>query len=223
MNINLLLVSHHLCPYVQRAVISLLEKQVEFERVSIDLSAKPDWFLEISPLGKTPVLQTGRATIFESSVILEFLEDTQDHPLHPSDPYKRAENRSWIEFSSALLNDIAGLYNAPSEGTFDAKRDRIAGKIKQLEDKLVRQPYFNGNAFSLVDAAFGPVFRYFDVFDKIDDLGLFAGCPKARAWRAVLHNRPSIQQAVTEDYESRLLGFLLARQAHISTLIKTAA
>jgi len=223
MTTDLLLVSHHLCPYVQRAVISLLEKQVEFERVSIDLSAKPDWFLKISPLGKTPVLQTGSATIFESSVILEFLEDTQDHPLHPSDPYERAENRSWIEFSSALLNDISGLYNAPSEEAFDAKRDRIAGKIEQLEDKLDRQPYFNGDAFSLVDAAFGPVFRYFEVFDKIDDFGLFADCQKARAWREILSQRPSIQRAVTEDYESRLFGFLLARNAHISTLIKTAA
>ncbi len=223
MTTDLLLVSHHLCPYVQRAVISLLEKQVEFERVSVDLSAKPDWFLKLSPLGKTPVLQTGKATLFESSVILEVLEDTQEHPLHPSDPHERAENRSWIEFSSALLNDIAGLYNAPTEDAFDAKRLRIAEKLSHLEDKLDNQPYFNGDAFSLVDAAFGPVFRYFEVFDKIDDFELFAGCPKVRAWREVLGIRPSIQRAVTEDYESRLLGFLLARQAHLSTLIKTTA
>ncbi len=51
------LISHGLCPYVQRAVISLSEKGVDFERSHIDLANKPDWFLAISPLGKTPVLK----------------------------------------------------------------------------------------------------------------------------------------------------------------------
>ena len=50
------LISHKLCPYVQRAVIALNEKGVAFERIDIDLANKPDWFLKISPLGKVPVL-----------------------------------------------------------------------------------------------------------------------------------------------------------------------
>lgn len=52
----LTLVSHTLCPYVQRAAIVLLEKGVPFERRWIDLARKPAWFLAVSPLGKTPVL-----------------------------------------------------------------------------------------------------------------------------------------------------------------------
>src|SRR5437660_1085994 len=56
---SLKLISHKLCPYVQRAVIALTEKGVGFERVDIDLANKPDWFLAISPLGKTPVLVVG--------------------------------------------------------------------------------------------------------------------------------------------------------------------
>jgi len=53
------LISHKLCPYVQRAVIALTEKGVAFERIDVDLANKPDWFLRLSPLGKTPVLQVG--------------------------------------------------------------------------------------------------------------------------------------------------------------------
>ena len=69
---RLTLVSHHLCPYVQRAVIALTEKQVPFERIDVDLAAKPAWFTAISPLGKVPLLRVGDATvIFESAVILE--------------------------------------------------------------------------------------------------------------------------------------------------------
>lgn len=47
---------NHLCPYVQRAAIALTEKGVSFARRYVDLSAKPDWFLAISPLGKVPLL-----------------------------------------------------------------------------------------------------------------------------------------------------------------------
>ena len=63
------LISHKLCPYVQRAVIALTEKGVCFERIDIDLANKPDWFLKISPLGKTPVLVVSEHAIFESAVI----------------------------------------------------------------------------------------------------------------------------------------------------------
>src|SRR3954464_14646367 len=78
---KLKLISHKLCPYVQRAVISLTEKGVPFERIDVDLSNKPDWFLKISPLGKVPVLLVktvdGEVALFESNVICEYIEDTQ--------------------------------------------------------------------------------------------------------------------------------------------------
>src|SRR6266705_4724385 len=78
---RLKLISHKLCPYVQRAVIALTEKGVAFERVDIDLANKPDWFLKISPLGKVPVLSVrsdeGEVALFESNVICEYIEDTQ--------------------------------------------------------------------------------------------------------------------------------------------------
>src|ERR1700682_2342672 len=118
------LISHKLCPYVQRAVIALAEKGVAFERIDIDLANKPDWFLAISPLGKTPVLQVGDAAIFEWAVILEYLEETQTNPLHPADPLKRAEHRGWIEFGSTVLNDIAGVYSAPDAATFKTKESQ---------------------------------------------------------------------------------------------------
>src|SRR6266568_1806165 len=90
---RLKLISHKLCPYVQRAVIALTEKGIAFERIDIDLANKPDWFLAISPLGKTPVLQVGDTAIFESAVILEYLEETQPKPLHPDDPLRRRASR----------------------------------------------------------------------------------------------------------------------------------
>lgn len=216
---RLTLISHHLCPYVQRAVIALTEKSVAFERIDIDLANKPDWFLAISPLGKTPVLKVDGAAVFESAVILEYLEETQGNPLHPRDALRRAEHRAWIEFGSATLNEIAGLYNAPDEAGFAAKAKALAAKFDRIEQRLGEGPYFDGEAFSLVDAVFGPVFRYFDVFDRIGDFGILSARPKVQRWRAALAARPSISGAVAPDYPQRLWQFLEARNAHLSRLM----
>jgi len=217
---NLTLISHKLCPYVQRAVISLTEKGVPFERRDIDLADKPDWFLKVSPLAKTPVLMVGETAIFESAVILEYLEDTQAPALHPADPLGRAEQRAFIEFGSAVLNDIAGLYGAPDETAFSAKVTALRAKFVRVEERL-RGPWFDGDCFSLVDAVFGPVFRYFDAFDRIGDFGILSGLPKVTAWRTALAARPSIQTAVSPEYPALLRDFLARRGSHLSRLMES--
>ncbi|HLG85359.1 MAG TPA: glutathione S-transferase family protein [Bradyrhizobium sp.] len=217
------LISHKLCPYVQRAVIALTEKGVAFERIDIDLANKPDWFLKVSPLGKTPVLLVGEHAIFESAVILEYLEETQTNPLHPADPLARAEHRSWIEFGSAVLNDIAGLYTAPDEAVFKTKASQLAQKFARLEARVAATPWFDGEKLSLVDAVFGPVFRYFDVFDAIGDFEILADKPKIAHWRASLAARPSVRSAVSTDYPALLREFLIRRNSFISGLIMQAA
>jgi len=217
------LISHNLCPYVQRAVIALTEKGVAFERIDIDLANKPDWFLKISPLGKTPVLVVDDEAIFESAVILEYLEETQPNPMHPADPLTRARHRSWMEFGSAILNDIAGLYAAPNQKTFDVKVAALTDKFAKLETALGDGPLFAGADFSLVDAVFGPVFRYFDTFETIADFGFFAATPKVAAWRKTLSSRASVANAVTPDYPQNLERFLNQRNSFISGLMTKAA
>lgn len=216
------LVSHPLCPYVQRAAIALAEKGVQFDRTDIDLSNKPDWFLRLSPLGKTPVLVVDGTPIFESAVILEYLEETQPHPLHPAAPLERARHRSWIEFGSAILNDIAGLYSAPDAAAFMAKATALRTKFARVEAEFGPGPWFGGPGFGLVDAVFGPIFRYFDTFDRIADFGILSGLPRVTLWRARLATRPSVAQAVSADYPDRLLSFLEARRSHLSTLMTPA-
>lgn len=206
---KLTLISHVLCPYVQRAVIALKEKQVPYERIDIDLSARPDWFLAISPLGKTPVLLADNQPIFESAVICEYLEDTLAPALHPADPLERAKHRAWIEFASATLNTIWNFYTAKDVQACDASAEVLKERFSQLEKVLGDGPWFGGASFSLVDAAFAPVFRYFDVFDPVSGIDLFADAPKTRAWRQTLARRPSIQEAVSADYPVLLRNFVI--------------
>ncbi|MEP6566998.1 MAG: glutathione S-transferase family protein [Mesorhizobium sp.] len=223
---KLILVSHHLCPYVQRAAISLAEKGVPFERVTIDLADKPDWFKAMSPLGKVPLLRVqhdgDETVIFESAVILEFLEETQPNPLHPTDPYARARHRAWIEFGSATLNAIGRFYSASTEAAFLAESSSLSSMFHRLEDELADQagPWFGGERFCLVDAVYGPVFRYLDAFDRIGDFGILSGKPLVQAWRKALGERQSVKNAVAPDYPQRLDAFLLAKGSHLSALIR---
>ncbi len=217
MDAPLKLISHKLCPYVQRAVIALTEKAVAFERIDIDLASKPDWFLNVSPLGKTPVLLVGDHAIFESAVILEYLEETQASPLHPANALHRAEHRAFIEFGSAVLNDIAGLYSALDEAAFKAKAAQLEAKFARLEARIVG-PWFDGEKFSLVDAVFGPVFRYFDVFDEIGDFGILDGKPRLARWRENLAARPSVKSAVGASYPALLRDFIDRRRSYLSQL-----
>jgi glutathione S-transferase len=217
------LVSHKLCPYVQRAVIALSEKGVAFERIDIDLANKPDWFSAISPPGKTPVLQVGATAIFESAAILEYLEETEAKPLHPADALRRAEHRGWIEFGSSVLNDIAGFYAANDEGTFKARVSQLETRFARLEARVAAAPWFDGESFSLVDAVFAPVFRYFDVFDQIGDFGILADKPQLTRWRKSLAARPSVRSAVSADYPALLRDFIDRRNSWLSGLQARAA
>lgn len=219
MSARLVLISHALCPYVQRAAIVLAEKGVPFERREIDLARKPPWFLQVSPLGKTPVLLVGEEAIFESAVICEYLDETALPRLHPENALARARHRSWMEFGSALLNLVAGFYNAADEVALSARASDIRARFEQLELALDAGPYFAGEAFSIVDAVFGPVFRYFDVFDAIGGFGFWPTLPKVARWRAVLRSRPSVAAAVRADYSGLLQRFLVARQSALSARI----
>src|SRR5213595_1839302 len=154
---KLTLISHKLCPYVQRAVIALTEKGVPFERIDIDLAKKPDWFLKISPLGKVPVLlvETAdcEAALFESNVICEYIEDTQaGAKLHPRDALERAQHRAWMEFGSTILSELWGLETTGDPVIFESKRQAVAAKFARVEKTLGAGPFFVATDFSLVDA-----------------------------------------------------------------------
>lgn len=212
-SVGLTLISHVLCPYVQRAAIVLKEKGVAFERIDVDLANKPEWFRRLSPLGKTPVLSVGGEPIFESAVICEYLDETRPPRLHPEDALARARERAWMEFGSALLSGIAVLYSAGDDAALDKAYAALRGRFEQLEAQLGDGPWFAGHRFGMVDAVFGPVFRYFEV---IPPEGLFDGLPRVQAWREALAGRPSVGEAVAADYAQRLHGFLLQRGTALS-------
>jgi len=220
---HLTLVSHPLCPFVQRAAIVLLEKGVPFDRVNIDLAAKPDWFLGISPNGKVPLLRVrqqdgAEAVIFESMVICGYLDESQDGaPMYPRDALARARQRGWVEFGTATLADAWQFLNATDRPTADAKRAAFRHRVQQLEGVLGSGPYFNGAEFGMVDAVFAPIFRYFDSLDRAVSQPIFENLPRVSAWRNALALRRSVIDAVGSDYADRFRTHLREHAALLAS------
>jgi glutathione S-transferase len=218
------LVSNYLCPYTQRAAIQLTEKGIAYERVYIDLADKPEWFLKVSPLGKVPLLRVGDAAIFETSVICEYIEEAEPAaPLHPAAPLDRARHRGWAEFASAVIADVFVFYMAPDAPAFERKCADLHARFRWLERHLGDGPYFAGARFGLVDAAFAPVFRLFDTFDRIGEFGVFKGLERVSAYRAALAGRASVRQVVVSDYAKIFRQYLSERGSHLSRLMLQGA
>ncbi len=209
------LISFNLCPFVQRSVITLREKDVPFEITYIDLADKPDWFLDISPFGKVPVLKVGdgeggETVLFESAVINEYIDEVTEGSLLPGEALKRAHARAWIEFASALAVDTYRMMVAKDEQSCrDAAasaRDKLAKFEKQIEG-----PLFGGDGFSLVDAAAAPALQRIAWCEDIVPLGVFDGLPKATTWRDALIERPAVQQSTIPEIRDVFVDYLKGR------------
>ncbi len=220
---KLVLISHKLCPYVQRVSIVLQEKGIAFERKEVDLRKPPEWFKQISPLRKTPVLLVDEEPIFESAVICEFLDETCLPRMHPQSPLERAKHRAYMEFGSSILNTIAAFYHAETDELLTKHALEIKHKISHMESVLGEGPYFLGERFCVVDAVFGPIFRYFKTLDDIDHFGFFTGLPKVGAWRANLQRRPSVKSAVGPDFPDQLRTFLVERDSALSRHLRRSS
>ena len=212
--------SHNLCPYVQRSIILLDEKNISHVRTDINLANKPPWFSQISPMGKVPVLLVDdKKALFESNVICEYLDESTPGSLHPKDHLEKAFHRSWIEFGSNILAKIANLYNAKNKSHFYRINSEIHDCFKMIEKQLSGTGFFSGEKFHLIDAVYGPIFRYFEVFDTFIKLDTFAGLSRCQHWRSTLMQRKSVQNAVVKEYPTLLQAHLINRKSYMSSLI----
>ncbi|NRB38909.1 MAG: glutathione S-transferase family protein [Pseudomonadales bacterium] len=216
---QLTLISHKLCPYVQRAVSVLEENGLAYKRIDIDLANKPDWFKTLSPLGKVPILVVDDETvIFESAVISEYINDAYQTHMLDEQPLEKARQRAWIEYASAMLNNIGQLYNAEDEKNFLLAERALKDRFSRLELNLKATDYFSGATFSLIDTAFAPIFRYIDVFEKLLDRPFLPHQPRLQHWRQNLLRRPSVKKAVDPAYPMLLTEFLAAKNSYLGKI-----
>ncbi|HEX9466388.1 MAG TPA: glutathione S-transferase family protein [Alphaproteobacteria bacterium] len=221
-----LLVSFKTCPWVQRAAIVLREKQIDFEFRHIEPDNRPEWFLAISPHKKVPVLRLDdKVSLFESSAIAEFLDETTEPRLHPADPVLRAVNRAWTDYVPSFAAAVTGTAYAATEADFKKAAAGIPVAFERLEGALARQnagPFFNGARYSLVDAAYAPFLQRYTFLDRVTPLGHIEKFPRLKAWRDTLLQRPSTHSFPPGEFEALYRTALKRRNVWVSQFVDTA-
>ncbi len=214
------LISTKRCPFVQRSIITLKHKGIDHKMTFIDLDDPPDWFTRISPFGKVPVLRVDNdAVIFESAVINEFLDDVTPGQLHPDDPLQRAINKSWIEFGGNCCIQTFQILTAPDRESYDRLVDELGSNLARVEQVLGDGPFFNGDEFALIDAAYAPIFIRLDIFHDLFGLDITGGLPKIRAWQAALLDLPEVQGARVPELPDLFRQLMTRTNAYAHNLL----
>ncbi len=209
------LISTRRCPFVQRSVITLNHKGIEHQMTFIDLDDPPDWFHDISPFGKVPLLRVDNdAVIFESAVINEFLDDITPGQLHPADPLQRAINKSWIEFGGSCCSLTFQIMVAPDQQSFASQVAELSANLGRVEAVLGDGPFFNGSEFALIDAAYAPIFIRLDIFRDLLDLHITDALPKVHDWQENLLALPEVQAARVPELADLFRQLISSRNAY---------
>jgi glutathione S-transferase len=221
-----LLVSFKGCPWVQRSAIILREKNTPFEFRHIDPDNRPDWFLAISPHKKVPVVRIDDSiSLFESNAINEYLDETVEPRLHPADPVQRAINRAWTDYVPTFSAAVTGCAYAPTQEAYEAavaKMPEAFGRLEQALEKQGAGPFFNGAAYSLVDAAYAPFLQRYYFLDRVKPVGLIEKYPRLKAWADTLMARPSTHSFPEDEFEAMYRANLLKRGSYMSQFIEPA-
>ena len=217
MSQKLELISFKLCPFVQRAVIVLNEKNIDFDITYIDLNDQPDWFKEISPLGQVPVLKVGDEVLFESSVIQEYVDEVTPPSLQPEDPLVKAKNRAWISFGGDIIMAMHGMMTSKEEAVSNEKRQVVEQKLKQLEAQHSGAKFFNGDDFNMIDAAYAPLLMRLDYINKMTGVEVLADMPKLKAWQQNLLAMSSVQDSVVPELPMMYKGMVKHMDGYMAT------
>jgi glutathione S-transferase len=213
------LITSTLSPYGQRVEITLIEKNIPYEKQEIDLANKPDFLAKDSPISKVPLLYVDDKPLFESIAICEYLEEAfTQNPLHPKDLYIRAWHRGWMEFSNGILASTFGLIYSQDQQSFDLKKAEIVGKLKILDANLKFNPYFDGDQYSMVDICLASAFKPLTFIDKKFTLELFDLHKNVATYVEGAVTRGSVHKALSSDYEDVFKKFIEKKKSHLLTM-----
>ncbi len=209
------LISFKVCPFVQRSVILLKEKKVDYDIEFIDVYNPPEWFTKLSPTGKVPVMEVDDTVLFESSIISEYIDEVYGESLHPDSPLKKAQNRAWIEFTSSLYMGTFNLMMAKTKEDADSAITTMKKDLSLLADNKKNDPWFNGNKFSLVDIAASPFFIRAAFYKKYFDVDLLNDFQKLQKWSDALIKRETIMDSIVDGFDEMLLSRMASNESYL--------
>lgn len=147
------------CPFVHRVWISLELKGLNYQYVEVDVYRKPKLLLDINPRGLVPALRHGDWGCYESTVLMEYLEDLDEgRKILPSDAKTRAQSRLWSDHINRHIIPNFYKYLQAQESSAQVQH---AAALKEQISKIVSAaspsgPFFLGSEMSFVDVQLAP-------------------------------------------------------------------
>ncbi|KAM3147722.1 hypothetical protein pb186bvf_000050 [Paramecium bursaria] len=214
-NVKHTLVTFQICPFCIRVKAIMHLKQIDIEVKYIEIANKPDWFLEKSPLGKVPILIIGdnskiifnlKVVLFESNVIMEYLDELVKPQLLPGNPVEKAVDRARCEFANEVIKVFHQFAFACEQDKFFKSRDLLFKYFEKIETWLQDGKYMNGNDLSLVDISYSPVFLSLSLILPTFNCEFQKKLPKTYEYCKAIVNLPCVQKAKRADYEQLVLN-----------------
>ena len=181
----------------------MIEKELPFELIEVDLRNKPDWFLAVSPYGKVPVIVDDGKTIYESAIINEYLDEKfKNIPLRPAGTFERAKARIWMDYCSnkyLVLSRKLLTDNGNNELQIQNKeklRQALIYMEKECFEKNENGNFWLGEKISLVDLHYAPFFERFSAFKELFGVEWPEECVKLKGWWKAIEERDSYKMTV---------------------------
>ena len=196
------IISFRTCPFVQRVILVLEAKSLDYKVEYIDLAQKPSWFLKISPHGQVPLLLLkNNVVLFESEVIAEYLEEIYSPKLHSEDPIQRAQDRAWAALGPKCYPLLHSFKQIKTTKDFQETKIRLEQQLTKIETKL-QGPYFH-DKLGWVDLAWAPLLHRLFLLEKNTKTDFLNTkiLPKVKAWQQKLMDLPWIKKSVADDFE----------------------
>lgn len=215
------LISFKNCPFVQRVMGALVTKNIPFEIEYIELSNKPQWFLDISPNGQVPVLVTEDETVlFESDAIVEYLDDKYP-PIEELSPEQKALDRAWSYQASKHYMPQCGTMGSKDKETFETRLANLSKAFAKAEKKLGNTVFFKGDYVSNVDIAWLPLLHRAAVIKERSCFDMLKGFPKVQKWQTALIKSGLTEKTVPQDFVNTFSHFYL-KNTYLASLMDDA-
>jgi glutathione S-transferase len=198
------------CPFVQRVLLVLLERNIPFQYIEVNPYHKPESLLKLNPRGLVPTLEYDNRPLYESTVVCEFLEEAYPDAtprLLPEDPYTRARVRIWTDFVTSRIIPAYHRFlqyqpTSASDTQLSTLREEFLSKLSEFTSEMSPGgPYFLGSQLSLIDLILAPWAVRLWVFDEFKG-GL--QIPEGKVWERwakwvkAIEGRESMKKTMSE-------------------------
>jgi glutathione S-transferase len=214
---NIELFSSRICPFAHRCRLALLEKDLPFEVVEIDLRNKPAWYRKINPNEAVPALRQGDFVLWESLIINEYINELAAEPaLLPDTVQRRAEARLWIDFAGTRFVPLFyRLLKEQEEDKRSTTQEKLLNVLRQLDEQLRGRrsggPFWFGSRVGLADIALYPWFERWPVLEYYRGLPIPEEMKALSAWVEAMGAREAVQKAgmSAEFYIAAYAGYAM--------------